>query len=189
MAFEPLILASGSPRRRELLAQAGIPFEVSPADVDEETALGAHDAVAELCRRKAAAAHAAHPGRFVLAADTLVALEDRPLGKPSDRADAVCMLKSLRRRTHQVHTGVCVISPDGQVFSGVDTSDVVFGDMTDEEIEQYVDSGEPMDKAGAYALQGKAGRWIRSVQGSPSGIIGLPLWLTCRLLEQAGWRS
>ncbi|MCQ2457587.1 MAG: Maf family protein [Clostridia bacterium] len=183
----PLILASGSPRRRELLTQAGIPFEVRPADVDETCGLGAREAVAVLSRRKAFAAHDLNPGRTVLAADTLVALDDTPLGKPADAEDAFRMLASLRSRAHHVHTGVCVISPDGTVHEGVDTSEVRFGPVTDEEIRAYIRTGEPMDKAGAYAMQGYAARWIESVSGSPSGIIGLPLCLTCRLLAESGF--
>lgn len=181
-----LILASGSPRRRELLALTGFPFEVDAPEVDETTDLGAREAVEELCRRKGVAGAALHPGCVVLAADTLVAMDNVPLGKPADEADAFRMLRSLTGRWHQVYTGVCAVSADGQVYTGVDASDVRFGPMTDEEIRAYIATGEPMDKAGAYALQGIASQWIEEVRGTPSGIIGLPMPLTRRLLTKCG---
>ena len=182
-----LILASGSPRRRELLDLAGIPYEVDAPGVDEACSLPPREAVAELSRRKALAAAALHPGRFILAADTLVALGDTALTKPADEADAFRMLRALRDREHQVHTGVTVISDSGAIFTETDTSVVSFGPMTDEEIRGYIATGEPMDKAGAYALQGKAAMWVRHVSGSPSGIIGLPMYLTRQLLARAGF--
>ena len=186
--MEPLILASASPRRRELLSRLHIPFEVISADVDETFSGGASAAVGVLSVRKAKAVQSLYPGRFILAADTLVALNDEPLGKPSDPSDAVRMLRLLSGRTHQVYTGVCVISPSGGCYSGTDASDVTFGPMTEEEILAYVKTGEPLDKAGAYALQGQASLWITGVSGSPSGIIGLPLHLTGQLLREAGYR-
>lgn len=185
--MEPLILASGSPRRKELLSRLHIPFEIVSADVDETFDGGARAAVGELCVRKALAVHAVYPGRFILAADTLVAMNDQPLGKPADPSDACRMLHMLNGRTHQVYTGVCVISPSGECCSDTDVSDVTFGEMTEEEIRAYVKTGEPLDKAGAYALQGQASLWITGVNGSPSGIIGLPLCLTGQLLRQAGF--
>ena len=182
----PLILASASPRRRELLALLGIPFTVAAVDADETTSLGAREAVAELSRRKALAGAAAHPGCVVLAADTLVALDNVPFGKPRDEADAFRMLRCLSGREHQVYTGVSCVAPDGAFHSGVDTSTVRFCAMSDAEIRAYIASGEPMDKAGAYALQGLAGAWIESVSGTPSGVIGLPLPLTRKLLTACG---
>lgn len=181
-----LILASASPRRRELLSLTGLSFQVDAPNVDEHTALGARDAVQEIARRKALAAAALHPGQIVLAADTLVALEDAPLGKPLDTEDAFRMLKMLSGRWHQVYTGVCVVSGSGEVFAGLDASHVRFVEMRDEDIRRYIATGECMDKAGAYALQGAAGMFIEEVQGTPSGIIGLPLPLTRRLLRQCG---
>ena len=181
-----LILASGSPRRRELLALTGLTFAIDAPEVDETTDLGARAAVAELCRRKGLAGAALHPGQIVLAADTLVALDDVPLGKPTDEADAFRMLRALSDRWHQVYTGVCAVSADGQVFVDVDASDVRFGPMSDEDILAYIATGEPMDKAGAYALQGGAGLWIEEVRGTPSGVIGLPLPITRRLLKACG---
>lgn len=181
-----LILASASPRRRELLSLTGLAFLVDAAETDEHTGLGARDAVELLARRKAEAVAARHPGEIILAADTLVALDDVPFGKPADEEDALRMLRCLSGRWHQVHTGVCAISREGELFSGVDTSHVEFLPMTDEEILAYIRTGEPMDKAGAYALQGIAGLFIREVRGTPSGVIGLPMPLTRELLAHCG---
>lgn len=181
-----LILASQSPRRRELLSLTGIPFAVDASEVDERCDLGARDAVLELCKRKALAAAARHPGQVVLASDTLVAVDDVPLGKPRDEADAFRMLRSLADRWHQVYTGVCVIGADGALHAQVDATDVCFGPMTDASIRAYIATGEPMDKAGAYALQGIAGLWIEEIRGSHTNVIGLPMALTRRLLEHCG---
>lgn len=181
-----LILASQSPRRRELLTLMGIPFAVDAPQVDETCTLGARDAVLELSRRKAHAAAARHPGQVILASDTLVAVDDEPLGKPRDEADAFRMLKSLAGRWHQVYTGVCAIGTDGACHARVDATDVRFGPMSDEAIRAYIRTGEPMDKAGAYALQGIAGLWIEEIRGSHTNVIGLPLTLTRRLLEECG---
>ena len=182
----PLILASSSPRRRELLTQAGIPFEVDAPEVDETCDLPAAEAVAELSRRKALAAAAAHPGRLILAADTLVTLDGVSLGKPKDKEDAVRMLRCLSGRIHEVCTGVTVITPAGEALTGTDVSRVTFEEMTEDEIRGYVETGEPLDKAGAYAIQGRAALWIRRMEGSPSGVIGLPLDLVYHLLKKAG---
>lgn len=181
-----LVLASASPRRRELLALTGLRFAVDAPEVDEHTGLGAKAAVTELARRKAHAAAAMHPGEIVLAADTLVALEDQPLGKPRDEADAFHMLRALSGRWHQVYTGVAVIAADGTLHEGLDISSVRFASMTEDDIRRYIATREPMDKAGAYALQGMAGLWIEEVRGTPSGVIGLPLPLTRRLLQECG---
>ena len=181
-----LILASASPRRSQLLRLLGIPFEVDAPEVDETTDLPPREAVQLLSRRKALAGAALHPGCVVLAADTLVALEDTPLGKPRDEAEAFRMLRGLSGREHHVYTGVCCVAPDGSLHAGLDTSRVRFSLMTDAEIRAYIATGEPMDKAGAYALQGGAAAWIESLQGSPSGVIGLPLPLTRRLLAECG---
>lgn len=181
-----LILASQSPRRRELLSLTGIPFEVDAPEVDESCALGAREAVLELSRRKALAAAARHPEKVILASDTLVAVDNLPLGKPAHEDDAFRMLRSLSGRWHQVYTGVCVISATGDIHAEVDATDVRFGDMSDEAIRAYIATGEPMDKAGAYALQGIAGLWIEEIRGSHTNVIGLPLTLTRRLLERCG---
>ena len=184
--MDKIILASASPRRRELLSLLGVPFEIDAPQVDEHTDLGATAAVQALARRKALASAQAQPGRVILAADTLVAIDDVPLGKPADKADAFRMLRLLSGRTHHVSTGVCCVAADGALHSGVDVSEVRFTEMGDEDIRAYIATGEPMDKAGAYALQGIAGQWIEEVRGTPSGIIGLPLPLTRRLLRACG---
>ena len=184
--MEAIILASGSPRRSEILTRMGVAFEKWAADVDEQCALGAREAVAELSARKARAGAAQFPGRLVLAADTLVALNNRPLGKPKDEEDACRMLERLSGREHQVYTGVCVATPQGELLCGVEQSDVCFRTLTAQEIRAYVATGEPMDKAGAYALQGGAGKWVTQVSGSRSNVIGLPWELTQQLLRRAG---
>ena len=184
---DPLILASSSPRRRELLSQAGIPYEVDAPEVDERCDLPADQAVAELSRRKALAASRVHPGRYILASDTLVALDGRALGKPVDAEDAKRMLRLLSGRTHQVYTGVTVITPSGEVLTDVDASAVTFDPMTEEEIAAYVSTGEPLDKAGAYGIQGRASLYISRIDGCYFGVMGLPLYLVRRLLRRAAF--
>ena len=186
MSF-PLILASASPRRQELLRLARIPFTVDAADVDETCDLPAEEAVAELSRRKAKASLQKHPGAFILAADTLVAIDGQSLGKPASPAEAHAMLRLLSGRTHTVCTGVTVVNPEGAFFTDTDVSHVTFDYMTEADINAYVDSGEPLDKAGAYAIQGGAALWVSHLEGSPSGVIGLPLALLRRLLLRAGY--
>ena len=184
---EPLILASTSPRRRELLAQTGIPFETDAPEVDEACDLPAEEAVAELSRRKAEASARNHPGRFILASDTLVAIDGQALGKPLDPEDAKRMLRMLSGRTHQVYTGVTVLSPDGQARTETDISRVTFDPMTEEEIAWYVGSGDPLDKAGAYGVQGQASLFVSRLEGCFFGVMGLPLYLVRRLLRKAGY--
>ena len=183
-----LILASASPRRRELLGLTGLRFLVDAPNVDEHTGLGAREAVQELARRKALAASALHPGQVVLAADTLVAVDDHPLGKPEDEDDARRMLRLLSGRWHQVYTGVCAVDAEGKAHAGLDASHVRFAELTEDDITRYLATGECMDKAGAYALQGAAGLFIEEVRGTPSGVIGLPLPLTRKLLLACGLR-
>ena len=184
---ESLILASSSPRRRDLLLQAGIPFEVKVPETDETCTLPAVEAVVELSRRKALACAKEYQGRFVLGADTLVVLDGVKLGKPRDTEDACRMLRLLSGRTHHVCTGVTVVNPSGDVLSDVDVSEVNFERMEESEIQAYAACGEPLDKAGAYAIQGRAALWISSMKGSPSGVIGLPLDLCRRLLKESGY--
>ncbi len=185
--METLILASASPRRRELLSHAGIPFEVQAAEVDEHCDGPASFAVRTLSSRKALAVRSRFPSRFILAADTLVELEGVVLGKPSGPEEAAEMLRRLSGHTHQVYTGVTVINPDGEVFTDSDRSDVTFGNVPEAEIAAYVRSGEPLDKAGAYAIQGRASLWISHMEGSYSSVIGLPLYLVRALLIKAGY--
>ena len=184
---EPLILASSSPRRRQLLAQAGVPFETDAPEVDEECNLPAEEAVAELSRRKALAAGATHPGRYVLASDTLVCVDGETLGKPRDPEDAKRMLQLLSGRTHQVFTGVTVLTPDRNLLTETDASHVTFDPLTEAEIDAYVASGDPLDKAGSYGIQGMASLFISHMDGCFYGVMGLPLYLVRRLLNRAGY--
>ena len=185
--METLILASASPRRRELLTRIGLSFEAVPTEVDEWTDLPAGEAVTELSRRKAEAARTSYPGRWILAADTLVSLNGVSLGKPHSPQEAKDMLRCLSGRTHQVFTGITLVRPDGKTFTARDESHVTFSPLSEAEIEAYVATGEPMDKAGAYAIQGMAGRWIQRMEGSPSGVIGLPLYAVDALLKESGY--
>jgi septum formation protein len=182
----PLILASSSPRRQELLALTGVPFEIFVPEVDETCSLPPREAVAEISRRKALAVADHHPARFVLASDTLVSVDDRALGKPSDPEDAARMLRLLSGRTHHVFTAVSLLSPDGTLRTETDASSVTFDPLSEEEISAYVASGEPMDKAGAYAVQGRAALYVSRLEGCFSGVMGLPLYLVRRLLREAG---
>ena len=182
-----LILASCSPRRCDLLSRLGIPFKTESPDVDESCSLPAPEAVKLLSMRKASAAAVIHPSCFILAADTLVSFDGHALGKPRDNSDAVSMLRLLSGKTHQVYTGVTVISPERTAFTEADRTDVTFDQLSDGEIISYVQSGEPMDKAGSYALQGRAGSWITALNGSDTSVIGLPLYLVRRLLIRSGY--
>lgn len=186
--MDRLILASGSPRRSELLRNAGIPFETDTPSVEEVSLASVADSVVRNALLKAEAAAGSHPGCFILAADTLVSLDGQKFGKPRNEEDAFRMIRSLTGKTHQVYSGVAVISPDRQVFSGYDCSEVTFDRLSDKEILSYIRSGEPYDKAGAYAIQGRAGLWVKRLEGCPSSVIGLPLALVRSLLGLAGFR-
>ena len=181
-----LILASASPRRRELLGLTGLPFLIDAPDVDETCSLPPREAVKELSRRKALAAAQLHPGCVILAADTLVSVDEKALGKPQDAEDAFRMLSLLSGRWHQVYTGVTVVDIGGSLHCEADVTDVHFEEMSEDAIRRYIATGEPMDKAGAYAVQGIAGLWIDQLRGSHTNVIGLPMALTRRLLEKCG---
>ena len=185
--MRPIVLASQSPRRRELLNLYGLPFVVEPSLADEDgvTGTGA-ERVQTLARIKCEEVARRHTGCYVLAADTLVCVDGAVLGKPKDAADARRMLRMLSGRTHEVHTGVCLCLPDGGLLCGVDTTRVTFLPMDDSAIERYIATDEPFDKAGAYAIQGVAGIFIQSIEGSFSNVIGLPLALVTRFFTQAG---
>ncbi len=189
-----LILASSSPRRAELLRAAGIEFVVQPADVPEVRAAGESPIqyARRLARDKAQAVAATRPSDLVLGADTDVCVDDRILGKPRDAADAAAMLRALSGRWHEVTTGVCLIVPNGPSEGIVahETTRVLFERLTGADIEAYVASGEPMDKAGAYAIQGIASRWISRIEGDYPNVVGLPVALVWRLLrDHAGLQS
>lgn len=181
-----LVLASGSPRRRELLAHFDIPFAVVPSGADETTTGTGLSQVVELARRKGADVFSRHAMLPVLSADTLVCLDDRVLGKPQDRADACRMLRLLSGRWHSVHTGVCLHLPGGAVLERVETTRVRFTALSEDAIARYVDTGEPMDKAGAYAVQEIGGIFVERIEGSPSNVIGLPLATVAALFTAAG---
>ncbi|MBP3645928.1 MAG: septum formation inhibitor Maf [Clostridia bacterium] len=185
--MQSIILASQSPRRKELLSLYGLPFVVDPSQADEEHATGTGaERVKKLAQDKCREVAQRHPGEMVLAADTLVCVGDEILGKPKDEADACRMLRLLSGNAHQVHTGMCLLLPDGREMLGVDTAQVHFMPLSDEMISRYVSTGEPMDKAGAYAIQGMAGVFITHIEGSPSNVIGLPLGLLTQFFMEAG---
>jgi septum formation protein len=182
-----IVLASGSPRRKEILASLGLTFTVRVTDVEESLLPGerASDASERLARAKAEAAAAGAPEALVVAADTLVVLDGDALGKPRDRADARRMLATLSGRAHDVVTGVAC-ARGGRIVSGRETARVVFAAMTGAEIAAYAATGEPDDKAGAYALQGIGGLFVERVEGSPSTVVGLPVRLLYRLASELG---
>jgi septum formation protein len=180
-----LVLASASPRRQELLRNAGITFEVQPANIPEDPLPGeaAKDYVERLAREKALAIASQRPQDVVLGADTVVVVDGQLLGKPSDAADAARMLRMLSGRKHEVITGVCVVVR-GQSKVASETTRVTMSELSDKDVADYVASGEPMDKAGAYAIQGIASRWIPSIEGDYSNVVGLPVALVFRMLRQ-----
>jgi septum formation protein len=192
-AAESLILASASPRRRDLLAQLGLQFEVHAPQLDERAHPGENpsDQALRLARAKAAAVAEAFPGRTLLAADTLVALGDRVLGKPASSEEARAFLQLLSGTTHLVHTAVCLLAA-GSSTSRTVTTEVTFRPLGDPEIDWYLGTGEPMGKAGAYAIQGRGGVFVTTLRGSYSNVVGLPLVETTELLASAGvplpWR-
>jgi septum formation protein len=184
-----LILASASPRRADLLRQIGVTFTVQSADIDESrlASEAAEDYVTRLAREKAAAVAVAleDDGRPVLAADTCVVMDGELLGKPVDRADAMAMLSLLSGREHRVLTGVCLQSGGAERVVLSDTR-VRFLELAKAACEAYIDSGEPFDKAGAYGIQGPAAAFVAGINGSYTGVVGLPLAETWQLLTSAG---
>lgn len=184
----PLVcLASVSPRRRALLAQLGVPYLVQPADIDETQAPGeaAADYVVRVARAKALAVRARGVELPVLAADTAVVLDEMIFGKPRDRADAAAMLLALASRTHRVLTAVALAYAAGVAFH-LSASEVRMRAISAAECAAYWDSGEPRDKAGGYAIQGRGAVFVEHLSGSYSGVVGLPLFETAQLLTAAG---
>jgi septum formation protein len=191
-----LILASASPRRQELLRNAGIPFLVEPTNIPEipQAEERPEAFVERLARGKARAIAGHHGDDFVLGADTTVVVDGQILNKPDDAAEAARMLRLLSGRTHQVITGVCLISPDrasgGQARADIlrsETTSVTFQSLTAGDIDFYVETGEPMDKAGAYGIQGIASRWITRIEGDYFNVVGLPVALVWRMLSEYGF--
>ncbi|HLZ40751.1 MAG TPA: Maf family protein [Candidatus Sulfotelmatobacter sp.] len=202
-----LVLASASPRRQELLRNAGIPFTVQPADVDETPLPGesARDCAERLAREKAVTVWRGRPQDLVLGADTVVVIGEKILGKPVDVEDAARMLRMLSGKEHQVITGVCLVSRGArdqgsgirqpqpsseeiaiencEVRTASETTLVTMSELSEKEIREYVATGEPMDKAGAYAIQGMASRWIPRIEGDYSNVVGLPVARVYRMLR------
>ncbi len=182
-----LILASASPRRQELLRNAGLDFAVQPSGIAEELRDGetpeAH--ALRLAAEKARAVFAAQPERVVLGADTVVLLDGLLLGKPRDPEDAARVLRLLAGKSHRVMTAVCLVGPGFEDLRSATTT-VTMTPISELEIRQYVDTGEPMDKAGAYAIQGMASRWISTIEGCYFNVVGLPVPLVYAMLRAHG---
>jgi septum formation protein len=191
-----LVLASASPRRQELLRNAGIKFAVQPANINEAPRSGEspRDCAERLAREKALAVFQNQPQNFVLGADTIVVVDDMFLGKPNDGKDAARMLRLLSGRTHTVITGICLVSPvadrgsrtDRESNTASEITQVSMSRISDDEIRDYVATGEPMDKAGAYAIQGQASRWILRIDGDYSNVVGLPVSRVYAMLREQG---
>jgi len=186
MSAPSLILASSSQRRREILEAMGLAFVIRVTDVDEKMLTGElpADMVLRLASAKAAAIPAG-PGEIVIGADTAVVLGEEWFGKPADFEDALRMLSALSGQTHQVMTGLAVASAAG-VATALSVTDVRFRDIGTAEVRQYWQSGEPQGKAGAYAIQGRGGTFVEAIMGSYTGVVGLPVFETARLLQAAG---
>lgn len=185
--MRPLILASASPRRKQWLESLSIPFEVVAPDIDETPAEAEDpaDLVLRLAKGKAELIAAANPGRWVLAADTTVAVDHHTLNKPVDVEDAVRMLLLIQGRRHEVHTGMC-LRRDGDVHALVDTAEVFLRPLSEAQARWYVASGEPMDKAGSYAAQGIAALFIERIEGSFATVMGLPVERLSALMQELG---
>lgn len=182
----PLILASGSPRRRELLDLMGLTYTVETPDVDESFSGRPSETVMEISRRKAAAVAARHSASIIIAADTLV-FADGALGKPHTPERAKEMLRSLAGNWHHVYTGITVINTrSGRILRNVDKTRVHLVPMTKQEIDAYVATGEPLDKAGAYGIQGMGGMFVDRIDGSYSNVVGLPMSMLRIMLAQVG---
>jgi len=181
----PIVLASASPRRQELLKNAGIEFVVKPANIPETRQEGeAPQAFAErMAKEKARAVWAGMRDEYVFGADTIVVVDDLVLGKPEDEQDAARMLRLLSGRKHQVITGVCLTGSDFEDVRS-ETTAVHFSALSDPDIRSYIAAGEPMDKAGAYAIQGMASRWISKIEGDYSNVVGLPVALVLQMLRE-----
>jgi len=183
-----LVLASASPRRQEILRNAGIPFVVQPTDIPEIPQAGEKpQACAErLASEKAMAVFRHRPNEVILGADTIVVVDGQMLGKPRDHENAARMLRLLSGRSHQVTTGVCLIGPESPEDIRSETTLVTMSTLNDNDIRSYVSTGEPMDKAGAYAIQGIASRWISRIEGDYFNVVGLPVSLVYKMLRERG---
>lgn len=182
MDKKQIILASGSPRRKELLSYIVDKFIVIPSSLEEIASGTPREQTLKLAKDKAMDIARSYPDAVVIGADTLVAIGGSVLGKPKDKEDAAAMLKLLSGKTHEVYTGVAVVS-GGSVMTECVVTEVAFDVMTDEEIASYIESGEPMDKAGAYGIQGLSGKFIRGIQGDYFNVMGLPQNTVYRMLK------
>lgn len=187
--MQNLILASSSPRRKELLENLHLTFEVFSCNVDEsfDPALTPSEIVMELGSRKAKAVREQNPDSFIIGADTVVVLDGAVLGKPKNSKEAFSMLQTLSGKTHSVYTGVTIIAPGTETQFYVQT-DVVFWELSDDEIKAYIDTGEPFDKAGAYGIQGYGSMFVKEIYGDYFAVVGLPVSRTIRELRNAGYR-
>jgi len=183
-----IILASQSPRRRELLQMMGLDFQVIVSDVEEIAPTGATpgELVTALAFQKAETVSNIHPDDFVIGSDTVVMIDGRIIGKPKDKLHAFEILSTLQGNTHTVFTGVALISPGGKADLRHTETKVTFAPMTAEEIRWYIGTGEPMDKAGAYGIQGPGGIFVEKVEGDYFTVIGMPIYLLYRMLREAG---
>jgi septum formation protein len=184
-----IILASASPRRADLLRAAAIPFTVDVANISEELRPGEQprEHAERLAQEKAEVVAKRNPGRLVLGADTIVVVDDEILGKPRDQADASRMLRTLSGRAHEVITGVCVAlleTGNRKLETGSERTTVYFAPLSDPEIEAYIATAEPIDKAGAYAVQGIASRWVSKIEGDYANVVGLPVALLWKMLQK-----
>lgn len=182
-----IILASGSPRRKALMEKIGLPFEIDPADIDERAfeEKSAKKSAEVLAIKKAEEVAERHPNSLIIGSDLVVAYEDQQIGKPIDAADAKKILQLLRGKKHQVMTGVAVLNTEnGKMASAVDTADITMKNYSDKEIDDYIATGEPMDKGGAYACQGLGEKLIEKLSGDIEVVIGLPTKIVLKLIEK-----
>jgi septum formation protein len=187
-----IVLASASPRRAEILRTVGWPFDTLPVDIDETRRAGekAIDYVQRLARGKADAAAACSPTSMIIAADTTVTIDDHVLEKPADESDAARMLRLLNNRWHRVLTGIAIINHEtSRTIVAHEETEVKFAAMSDEEIDWYVNTGEPMDKAGAYAIQGLGARFIEEIKGDYFNVVGLPIRLVYEVFVESVTRK
>lgn len=180
-----LILASQSPRRKELLEKCGYSFDVIVADIDEsiDSSLTLENAIQQLAYKKAKKIFDDYPDAIVIGSDTIVSINKKILGKPKDEQEAFNMLKLLSGKTHEVITGLTILTKE-KTYNHVSVNKVTFYDLSDEEIYKYISTKEPMDKAGSYAIQGIASRYIKSIDGDYYAIVGLPVSVVYHILKE-----
>ena len=180
-----IILASASPRRKEILSKLGVPFEIQVSTCDENIGVeDPSDMVEQLSKLKADDVAKRNPDALVIGADTVVSYGNSILGKPKDREDAIGMIKMISGHEHHVYTGVTIVIPGEDTVSFVESTCVKVAEMSDVEIERYVDSGEPMDKAGAYAIQGLFAPYITGIEGDYYNVVGLPIASVYSILKR-----